>query len=188
MHTCISSHGLKRSWRSCPRRVNAGNKNTPSTHHPRRWTTLMVGLKNSHICKNLTHTKKKKKNHLQQLTICTVQTYPASQCCWSKATHAVMTERYKTVSTAFHNSLQLSLFPSPAQDENTQSCISGEDFAHNLVFSGEDFAHNLIFSGEGFAHSCIQWGWLCTLSCIQLGWLCHTLLHSVVRTLHIILY
>ena len=47
MHTCISSHGLKRSWRSCPRRVNAGNKNTPSTHHPRRWnvTTLMAGLK-----------------------------------------------------------------------------------------------------------------------------------------------
>ena len=50
MHTCISSHGLKRSWRSCPRRVNAGNKNTPSTHHPQRRnvTTLMVGLKNSH--------------------------------------------------------------------------------------------------------------------------------------------
>ena len=47
MHTCISSHGLKRSWRSCPRRVNASNKNTPSTHHPRRRnvTTLMVGLK-----------------------------------------------------------------------------------------------------------------------------------------------
>ena len=47
MHTCISSHGLKRSWRSCPRRVNAGNKNTPSTHHPQRRnvTTLMVGLK-----------------------------------------------------------------------------------------------------------------------------------------------
>ena len=47
MHTCISWHGLKRSWRSCPRRVNAGNKNTPSTHHPRRRnvTTLMVGLK-----------------------------------------------------------------------------------------------------------------------------------------------
>ena len=36
--------------------VNAGNKNTPSTHHPRRRnvTTLMVGLKNSHIHKNLT--------------------------------------------------------------------------------------------------------------------------------------
>ena len=47
MHTCISSHGLKRSWRSCPRRVNASNKNTPSMHHPRRRnvTTLTVGLK-----------------------------------------------------------------------------------------------------------------------------------------------
>ena len=56
MHTCISSHGLKRSWRSCARRVNAGNKHTPSTHHPRRRnvTTLMVGLKNGHIRKNLT--------------------------------------------------------------------------------------------------------------------------------------
>ena len=56
MHTCISSHRLKRSWRSCPRRVNAGNKITPSTHHPRRRnvTTLMVGLKNGHIRKNLT--------------------------------------------------------------------------------------------------------------------------------------
>ena len=44
MYACSSSHGLKRSWRSCPRRVNAGNKNTPSTHHPRRRnvTTLMV--------------------------------------------------------------------------------------------------------------------------------------------------
>ena len=55
MHTCISSHGLKRSWRSCPRRVNADNKNTPSKHHPRRRnvTTLMVGLKkkNGHIRK-----------------------------------------------------------------------------------------------------------------------------------------
>ena len=56
MHTCISSHGLKRSRRSCLSRVNAGNKNTPSTHHPRRRnvTTLMVGLKNGHIRKNLT--------------------------------------------------------------------------------------------------------------------------------------
>ena len=36
--------------------MNAGNKNTPSTHHPRRRnvTTLMVGLKNGHIRKNLT--------------------------------------------------------------------------------------------------------------------------------------
>ena len=52
-----SSHGLKRSWCSCPRWVNAGNKNTPSTHHPwrRNVTTLMVGLKkNGHIRKNLT--------------------------------------------------------------------------------------------------------------------------------------
>ena len=55
MYTCISSHGLKRSWRSCPRRVNAGNKNTPIMHHPRRRnvTTLMVGLKNrSHTQKS----------------------------------------------------------------------------------------------------------------------------------------
>ena len=51
MHTCISSHGLKRSWCSCPRRVNAGNKNTPSTHHPwrRNVTTLMVGLKSKTV-------------------------------------------------------------------------------------------------------------------------------------------
>ena len=36
--------------------LNAGNNNTPSTHHPRRRnvTTLMVGLKNGHIRKNLT--------------------------------------------------------------------------------------------------------------------------------------
>ena len=35
MHTCIPSHGLKRSWHLCPRRVNAGNKkhtqHAPST-------------------------------------------------------------------------------------------------------------------------------------------------------------
>ena len=57
MHTCISSHGLKRSGRSCPRWVNAGNKNTPSTHHPRRRnvTTLMVGLKKKQ--KTVTYTK-----------------------------------------------------------------------------------------------------------------------------------
>ena len=42
MHTCISSHRLKRSWRSCPRQVNAGNKNTPSTHHPRRQNVTTV--------------------------------------------------------------------------------------------------------------------------------------------------
>ena len=55
MSTCIPSHRLKRSWHSCPRQLNAGNKNTPTMHHPRRRnvTTSMVGLKNGHICKNL---------------------------------------------------------------------------------------------------------------------------------------
>ena len=39
VHTCIPSHGLRRSWYS-------GNKNTPSVHHPWRWnvTTAMVGF------------------------------------------------------------------------------------------------------------------------------------------------
>ena len=56
MHTCIPSHRLKISWHSCPRQVNAGNKNTPSMHHPRRQTvtTSMFGLKNAQIRKNLT--------------------------------------------------------------------------------------------------------------------------------------
>ena len=47
MHACIPSHGLKRSWHSCPRPVNDGNKITPSMHHPQRRnvTTSMVGLK-----------------------------------------------------------------------------------------------------------------------------------------------
>ena len=46
-HTCFPWHGLKRSWRSCPRRVNVGNKNSSSMHHPRRRnvTTSMAGLK-----------------------------------------------------------------------------------------------------------------------------------------------
>ena len=46
MPTCIPSRELKGSWLSCARRVNAGNKNIPSVHHPRRRnaTTLMVGL------------------------------------------------------------------------------------------------------------------------------------------------
>ena len=75
----MSSHGLKRSWRSCPRQVNAGNKNTPSTHHPRRRnvTTLTVGLKKTVTYAKIspksgepqryiwgTQKKKKKKNHL----------------------------------------------------------------------------------------------------------------------------
>ena len=56
MHTYIPSHGLQRSWHSCPRRVNASNKNTPGVHWPRTWnmTTSMVGLRNGHIRKNLT--------------------------------------------------------------------------------------------------------------------------------------
>ena len=62
MHTCIPWHGLKRSWQSCPGRVNAGNKNALSMHHPRRRkvTTSMVGLKkqankqNGRLRKNLT--------------------------------------------------------------------------------------------------------------------------------------
>ena len=42
----IPLHRLKTSWHSCPRQVNAGNKNTPS-HHPRRrnMTTSVVRLK-----------------------------------------------------------------------------------------------------------------------------------------------
>ena len=61
VHTRIPSPGPKRSWRSYPRRVIAGNKNTPSMQHPRRRnvTTAMVGLKYGHIRKNLTHTKMK---------------------------------------------------------------------------------------------------------------------------------
>ena len=48
MHICIPSYGLKRSRYSCPRRANAGNKNTASMHHPRRRNviTSMVRLKN----------------------------------------------------------------------------------------------------------------------------------------------
>ena len=39
VHTRIPSHGLKRSWHSCPRRVNAGNKNTPACtiHEDEMW-------------------------------------------------------------------------------------------------------------------------------------------------------
>ena len=48
-------HGLRRSLRSCPRQVNAGNKNTPSTHHPRRRN---VDYLNGWI--------KKKRSHMQK--------------------------------------------------------------------------------------------------------------------------
>ena len=55
---CAHMHSVaqtKKSWRSYPRQVNAGNKNTPSTHHPlrRNVTTSMVGLRNrSHMQKS----------------------------------------------------------------------------------------------------------------------------------------
>ena len=44
---CNWLHRLKRSWHSCPREVNAGNKNTPSMHHALRGnvTTSVVELK-----------------------------------------------------------------------------------------------------------------------------------------------
>ena len=47
---CAHMHFIARTQKILTfmsRRVNAGNKNTPSTHHPRRRnvTTLMVGLK-----------------------------------------------------------------------------------------------------------------------------------------------
>ena len=109
MHTCISSHGLKQSWRSCPRWVNAGNKNTPTTHHPRRRnvTTLMVGLKNGHMCKNLTqkvvnprdiageHTKQKKNtmspsSHFNStLFVVEVGLFVA---CWTSQQHASVSQ------------------------------------------------------------------------------------------------
>ena len=56
MYTCIPLHRLKRSWHSCPRWVNAGNKNTPRMHLPQRQnvTTSMVGLRIGHLRKNLT--------------------------------------------------------------------------------------------------------------------------------------
>ena len=82
---CAHMHFIARTQRSshsCPRRVNASNKNTLSTHYPRRWnvTTLMVGLKNGYICKNLTQKvvnprdiageRKKKKKKKKNMTVC----------------------------------------------------------------------------------------------------------------------
>ena len=52
----LGSFGSVR-WNACVhRQVNAGNKNTPSMHHPRTGnvTTSMVDMKNDHIHKNLT--------------------------------------------------------------------------------------------------------------------------------------
>ena len=55
---CAHMHFIARTQKILTfmsRRMNAGNKNTPSTHHPRRRnvTTLMVGLK-----KKRSHTQK----------------------------------------------------------------------------------------------------------------------------------
>ena len=87
---CANMHfiALTQKILACPRRVNAGNKNTLSTHHPRRRnvTTLMVGLKNGHISKNLTQSgepqryswgtqkkkKKKKTKKFLQSIYCTI--------------------------------------------------------------------------------------------------------------------
>ena len=72
VHTCIQSQGLKRPWHSCPRWVNAGNKNTPSIHHPRKRnvTTSMVGLKKT----------PPKRLHTQNLT----QNGEPQSCSWER--------------------------------------------------------------------------------------------------------
>ena len=67
MYICIPSHGLKRSWHSCPRRMNAATESTPSMHHSQRRnvTTSMVGLKKKEKKKK----KKKKRSHTQALDL-----------------------------------------------------------------------------------------------------------------------
>ena len=64
MHTCTPSHGLERSERPCLRRVNAGNKNTPCMHHPRRRnvTTSLAGLKR----RKQKQKQKTKRSHTQK--------------------------------------------------------------------------------------------------------------------------
>ena len=58
MHTCIPSHRLKRSWHSCSRWVNAGNKNTHCAPSTKTECDYLSGWnkKKGHIyvCKNLT--------------------------------------------------------------------------------------------------------------------------------------
>ena len=103
MHTCISSQGLKRSWCLCPRWVNAGNKNTPSMHHPwrRNVTTLMVGLKKrSHTQKShpkavnprdiAGECKKKKERMITHFCVnkpSTALTWCVQQCRWLQQWH-----------------------------------------------------------------------------------------------------
>ena len=56
-HTCIPLHLLKRSWHSCPRRVNAGKQKhtqyAPSTKTECDYLNGWIKKKNGHICKNL---------------------------------------------------------------------------------------------------------------------------------------
>ena len=66
MHTCVPSHRLKRSWHSCPRWVNASNKNTPSMHHPQRWNVTYL---NEWI---------KKRSHMENL----IQIGESQRCSW----------------------------------------------------------------------------------------------------------
>ena len=57
VYTCIPSHGLKRSWHSCPRWVNTKNKNTqhaPSTKMECNYLYGLIERKNGNISKNLT--------------------------------------------------------------------------------------------------------------------------------------
>ena len=53
MRASVPSHGLKRSWRSCPRQMNASNKTTLSSMKT-QCDYLNGWIKNSHIGKNLT--------------------------------------------------------------------------------------------------------------------------------------
>ena len=73
-YTCIPSHRLKRSWCSCPRWVNAGNKNTQHAPSTKTECDYLNGWikKKDHIRKNLTQSGEpqrfswgmQKKNHL----------------------------------------------------------------------------------------------------------------------------
>ena len=94
MHTCISSHGLKRSWRSCPRRVNAGNKNTPSTHHPRRRnvTTLMVGLTTVTYAKISPKSGERKKQTNKKKTTTNKQTNKNWQICEKRVQKSLISQ------------------------------------------------------------------------------------------------
>ena len=56
----MHSHAQTQKVPTCSRWVNAGNKNTPSKHHPQRrnLTTSISGLQNGHICTNFTQKDK----------------------------------------------------------------------------------------------------------------------------------